>query len=748
MPLFKLSGATGVTSVGLSAPSSIFTVTGSPVTSAGVLALALVAQAANTAWMGPATGGPADPTFRALVADDIPDLSGVYQPLSSKLSSFAALADSLGFLHNDGAGALTWASAGAGDFVGPGSSTDNAVVRFDGTTGKLGQNSLLIVDDSGNISSGGALPGSTAFYIERSGHSILTMASTGQDARMRMIRPDNSKSAIMEFIRGTTDEWYMGTPYTADTPDGSGNQFILNFYDGAVHTFLALSTAGVLSLPAYGAGTLVSDASGHISSSTAPSSGTVNSGTATQVAYYASTGTAVSSTPQFTVGASGNPAVTAGGTNQGIDLSPSGNGFVSVISGHTGGAGLAVKNTSTGIPTLELWTGGSNKNFLASVVSTDSIITGSTAGDFCMRSVGGNILFSSDNGGSAALKLVASTSQAIFSGAMRFSTFGAGYVVSDASGNLSIGGTQSANTVFAGPTTGSAAAPTFRALVAADFASIPATTFTMATARILGRTTAGTGVVEELSAGASLTLSTGSLNTVQDIQTSASPTWVSVTTTSDSNFNGVKVGRGAGNVSTNTAVGLNVLNANTTGASNTGLGVAALTSNTTGVQNVALGRQALNSNTEGNDNMAIGRACMQSNTKSSKNTAVGTTALQNHNLTTAGDGLNTVVGYATGLGITTGTGNTILGANVAGLAAGLTDNIIFSIGSGAIKLQFDATNWTMAGGLTVGTYLMTAAPTGGAAQTWRLGNRTAGAAAQGGTVRVEINGAAVDLLTT
>ena len=40
--------------------------------------------------------------------------------------------------------------SGAGDVNGPGSSTDNAVVRFDGTSGTLIQNSVVTIDNSGN----------------------------------------------------------------------------------------------------------------------------------------------------------------------------------------------------------------------------------------------------------------------------------------------------------------------------------------------------------------------------------------------------------------------------------------------------------------------------------------------------------------------------------------------------------------------------------------------------------------------
>jgi len=56
------------------------------------------------------------------------------------------------FLQTDGAGQLSWAiPAGAGDVVGPGSSTDNAIARYDLTTGKIIQNSGVIIDDSNNV---------------------------------------------------------------------------------------------------------------------------------------------------------------------------------------------------------------------------------------------------------------------------------------------------------------------------------------------------------------------------------------------------------------------------------------------------------------------------------------------------------------------------------------------------------------------------------------------------------------------
>lgn len=75
------SGGGTVTSVNVtSSATNIITFSGGPVTSSGAIALALVTQAPNTVFAGPATGSTnAAPTFRALTQADIPDLDeGVY----------------------------------------------------------------------------------------------------------------------------------------------------------------------------------------------------------------------------------------------------------------------------------------------------------------------------------------------------------------------------------------------------------------------------------------------------------------------------------------------------------------------------------------------------------------------------------------------------------------------------------------------------------------------------------------------
>lgn len=68
------------------------------------------------------------------------------------------------FLTTDGSTASWGTPAGSGDVVGPSSATDNAIARFDTTTGKLIQNSTITISDTGYMSGVSSL--GVANYID------------------------------------------------------------------------------------------------------------------------------------------------------------------------------------------------------------------------------------------------------------------------------------------------------------------------------------------------------------------------------------------------------------------------------------------------------------------------------------------------------------------------------------------------------------------------------------------------------
>jgi hypothetical protein len=167
----------------------------------------------------------------------------------------------------------------------------------------------------------------------------------------------------------------------------------------------------------------------------------------------------------------------------------------------------------------------------------------------------------------------------------------------------------------------------------------------------------------------------------------------------------------------NTAVGIQALNANTTGGGNTALGYQALAANTSGFSNVAMGFQALNANTTGDNNTAVGELALVSNTAGFQNTAVGYFALVSNSTGVN----NTAVGDQALESTTTGSFNTALGnsamifadigsENVAvgdeALAFNLADD---EVAIGAAALQ---NNTTGTGNTAVGFQALNANTTG------------------------------------
>lgn len=87
-------GTSGVTSVGLQLPSTVFNITTSPITSSGNLVAALSVQGANTIFGGPPTGTTSGvPSFRLLQSGDIPNNAANTSGTSGNVTGIVAIAN-------------------------------------------------------------------------------------------------------------------------------------------------------------------------------------------------------------------------------------------------------------------------------------------------------------------------------------------------------------------------------------------------------------------------------------------------------------------------------------------------------------------------------------------------------------------------------------------------------------------------------------------------------------------------------
>jgi hypothetical protein len=171
--------------------------------------------------------------------------------------------------------------------------------------------------------------------------------------------------------------------------------------------------------------------------------------------------------------------------------------------------------------------------------------------------------------------------------------------------------------------------------------------------------------------GSNLIFETGSSNTEQMRLTSSLLSVVPGAT-----IQGITVGRGAGAVSSNTAVGASALAVNTSGTWNTAVGSSALTSISTTSQNTAVGGQAgvfalgtsntwigafTGTNVTGSANTAVGVSSMYG-VFIQGSTAQGNSAIGFESLYAISSGaFNTAVGYQAGYSNTTGANNNAVG---------------------------------------------------------------------------------------
>lgn len=162
---------------------------------------------------------------------------------------------------DNGDGTVTFTStggSGSGDVVGPASSTDNAIVRYDGTTGKLIQNSAAtIADTTGNITAGtynGNTIGAGSTSGTNTGDQTITLTGdvtgTGTGTFATTIKNDvalggNPTTATQSAGDNTTK---IATTAFVTTAVANGTIGLLDYrgsYDASSNLFPATGGSGI-----------------------------------------------------------------------------------------------------------------------------------------------------------------------------------------------------------------------------------------------------------------------------------------------------------------------------------------------------------------------------------------------------------------------------------------------------------------------------------------------------------------------